>query len=492
MDFKYNAPPTIRRFLRSKAHSRFIRGPVGSGKSVGCCMNIFLVALGQHPGTDGVRRTRFTVVRNTADQLKDTTYKTWKEWFPDRCEMGYYAKTDRTYYFDFTPPDGIPVYAEVMFRALDDPDDVAKVLSLEVTCIWFNECREIERTIVEHAYDRCGRYPSPKLKPPEIPMTAWPTYWGMFGDTNAPIRDSYWYNVFEHLPCDEEDDQSVLDCETFEQPPGTSSDAENVENLRTGYYERGGRSEEEFNTMVLCQYGRSLSGKPVYEKSFKRDRHVSEVPLKIYADLPAIIGIDGARKPAAIFMQLARTGKLLVQHETRELDIGAKTFIEQYIKPMIRNFYPQHALVFVLDPACTRRNDTDDNSWYKELKKQFPGAWIKLAETNDPIRRINATDELLRNWPDGDPGILFDPSCKWIIQGLNGKYRYSKVKISADIGRYADTPDKNSWSHPVEAMQYGHLFLSGKLYRPEEYVRHKYNPVTGKTSYQPADKYAGY
>ena len=125
--------------------------------------------------------------------------------------MGEYKISDRTYIFNFTPPDKIPVYSEVLFRALDDPKDIAKVLSLEVTCAWLNECREIPKEIVEHLSKRCGRYPSAKMRPPEIPPEQWPTYKGMFGDTNAPEFDSYWYNVFEHLPTDEEATKSGRD-----------------------------------------------------------------------------------------------------------------------------------------------------------------------------------------------------------------------------------------------------------------------------------------
>ena len=61
--FTYDAPPTIKKFLRSKAELNFIKGPIGSGKSVACCVKIFLIAMNQAPGIDGVRRTRFTVVQ---------------------------------------------------------------------------------------------------------------------------------------------------------------------------------------------------------------------------------------------------------------------------------------------------------------------------------------------------------------------------------------------------------------------------------------------
>ena len=280
-------------------------------------------------------------------------------------------------------------------------------------------------------------------------------------------------------------EETILECETFTQPPGDGSQGipENFENLPVGYYERRGRSDEWYNTMVMVQYGRSLAGKPVYEKSFKPERHISAQPVKFFSYLPVIIGLDTARKPAAVFEQMGLDGRVYTQHEARELDMGAKSFIALRLRPVINNFYPNSALVFVMDPAGSRKNETDENNWFKEIKKQFKGHTVKFASTNDPTARINATDELLRSWPDGEPMNVIDASCKWVIQGLRGKYRYERIR-GAD-NKYADTPTKNAWSHPVEAKQYADLFLTSKYFRNEDYVRATRDPKTNQTTYKP-------
>jgi hypothetical protein len=489
-EFNYDAPPTVRKFLRSKARNIFIKGPIGSGKSVGACIKIFLIALNQAPCKDGVRRTRFVVVRNTSDQLKDTSLKTWQQWFPDG-PMGKYKITDRTYVFNFTPPDGIPVHSEVMFRALDDPSDVAKVLSLELTAAWINECREVPKEIVENLGKRCGRYPSKADKPDDVPPDQWPTYHGIFGDTNAPEQDSYWQCVFEHEPVDEGDDGSILVCDTFSQPPGDSPEAENTENLPPDYYERGGRSEEWYRTMVQVQYARSLKGKPVYEKSFKPERHVvSKDKIKKFDHLPVIIGLDTARNPAAVFEQMGLDGRIRTLYETHELGMGAKSFIARKLKPLIAGYFPNNPLVFVMDPAGSRQNETDDDSWHKVMKASFKGHSVKFASTNDLKARINATDEVFRTWPDGEPMNEISDSCMWLIQGIRSKYRYQRVKGTDN--RYSDSPEKNDWAHTVEAKQYADLFLTSKYYRPEDYTRAIHDPFKNTTTYRPADAYAGY
>ena len=66
---------TIKKFMKSDHFFRGLRGPVGSGKSVACWIEIFRRALAQEPGPDGIRRTRMAIIRNTNPQLKTTTIK---------------------------------------------------------------------------------------------------------------------------------------------------------------------------------------------------------------------------------------------------------------------------------------------------------------------------------------------------------------------------------------------------------------------------------
>ncbi|MCL5460110.1 hypothetical protein M3M33_15845, partial [Loigolactobacillus coryniformis] len=52
------------------------------------------------------------------------------------------------------------IKAEVLFRALDNPDDQSRLLSLELTGGWVNEAREIPGEIITALRSRLGRYPS--------------------------------------------------------------------------------------------------------------------------------------------------------------------------------------------------------------------------------------------------------------------------------------------------------------------------------------------
>lgn len=173
----YWAPgPVAARFLGSSARRRVILGPFGSGKSVTCCVEIMRRARAQAPSLDKVRRTRWAVVRNTYPDLKNTTVKTWRDWWGD--EFGAFScVAPFVHHMKFPLPDGTRVDCEVIFLAMDDEADAKKFLSLELTGIYFNEARELKRALIEAGDGRLGRYPSMK--------DGGPTWYGLVCDATV-------------------------------------------------------------------------------------------------------------------------------------------------------------------------------------------------------------------------------------------------------------------------------------------------------------------
>ena len=74
---------TARQFHKSNKDVRGIMGPVGGGKTVVCCMEVWSRILEMPPCRDGVRRSRWAFIRNTYPELISTTMNTWKDWVPD-------------------------------------------------------------------------------------------------------------------------------------------------------------------------------------------------------------------------------------------------------------------------------------------------------------------------------------------------------------------------------------------------------------------------
>ncbi len=118
------------------------------------CCEIFRRAQEQKKGPGGKRHTRWAVVRNTYRELADTTVKTWLDWFPEDV-FGEFGRGSMSHQIEYED-----ISLEVLFRALDRPDDAKKVLSLELTGAWVNEAREVPKGIIDALGDRTGRYPS--------------------------------------------------------------------------------------------------------------------------------------------------------------------------------------------------------------------------------------------------------------------------------------------------------------------------------------------
>src|SRR5882757_3649251 len=80
MGINYTAPPTLARFMKSQAFGRIAAGPVGSGKTTACIIEVLRRAMAQAKAPDGYRYTRFAFVRQTLKQLKDTVLKDMQNW----------------------------------------------------------------------------------------------------------------------------------------------------------------------------------------------------------------------------------------------------------------------------------------------------------------------------------------------------------------------------------------------------------------------------
>ena len=428
--------------MLSDARWRAIKGPFGSGKSSGCCMEILRRASQQRRGPDGYRRTRWAVVRNTAPQLRDTTIKTWLSWFPNGS-IGYWQVSTKTYYIEAGD-----IRAEVMFRALDDANDIKNLLSLELTGAWFNECREIPRDIVDAMDGRISRYPAVK--------DGGQTWCGMWGDTNPPEEFSYWYHIFEQLD-PETGAPARFDerWEVFHQPSGLSPDAENLEWLEDGYYTKlaKGKTKDFVRVNVEGKYGRSKAGKAVHP-TFDPDFHVAKDFLIPNPRLVLVVAADFGLTPALSLLQQNPFGQLLVYDEIVTENMGLDRAIKEKLKPLLRNKYDGYDIRITGDPSGNNRSQTDEKTCV-DIFKRNNFKRVKLAYSNDPVARIGALDSFLTRITENGAAFLLDPRCVFSRRGLAGGYHYP-INTKGDV---SPSPKKNIFSHISESLEYGSMYF---------------------------------
>ena len=53
---------------------------------------------------------------------------------------------------------------------------------------------------------------------------------------------------------------------------------------------------------------------------------------------------------------------------------------------------------------------------------------------------------------DGKPALIISPKCKMLRKGLAGGFCYRRLQTTGE--KYTDEPDKNEYSHIVEALEY--------------------------------------
>lgn len=264
MEINYQAENTAADFHASNAFVRGIRGPIGSGKSVCCCWDIWKRCAEQKAYGKN-RLSRWAIVRNTYGELRSTTIATWNDWFGDISKITYGHPISGVMQFPHPSGDGTTVICELIFLALDLEKDVRKLKSLELTGIWFNEASEIRYSHISMGTGRVNRYPSKSM--------GGFTWSGVIMDTNSPDEANWWYAQAEQ--------ESPDDWEFFSQPPallnlGTDRDphfvpnpeAENIDNQSIGYdyylKQLAGKPIEWVKVFIQNQYGKSEPGAYVY------------------------------------------------------------------------------------------------------------------------------------------------------------------------------------------------------------------------------------
>ena len=436
MDIDYTPSKVCKDFMMSDAKMRTLMGPVGSGKSVASTFEVIRRATMQEPNQQGIRKSRAAIVRETARQLQDTTIKTFHDWFPPGV-CGTYMRTTKTYFFKVGD-----VECEIMFRALDDSDDVANLNSLELTFAWFNECRDINPDIVDAMSKRIGRYPSAK--------DGGPSWFGMWGDTNPPTMDTWWYYQMEHLDPSHGVSNNDNGWDVFKQPSGRSIHAENVENLPEGYYDTQGRSDEYIRVYIDGEYGLSTAGQPVY-KYFNPEYHMAHETLQpiVNGVRPIIIGMDLGLTPAAVIAQQDPRGRVLVLDEAVSFDMGIQRFVRTILKPKIVERFSSCPIIVITDPAGIQRAQTDERSAVDIIKAE--GLKVKPAKTNNISARLSSVDDFLMRQVDGESAFLVDPKCTQLKAAMMGGYRFHKKNGNIE---------KNKHSHVAEALQYLMLHIN--------------------------------
>lgn len=453
---------------------RVIMGPYGSGKSTWALTEIVMRACAMPVWHAGRRRSRWAIVRNTSGELSSTTLASWLSWFEELGDVRKRQKPIMTYEHSFNDGNGV-VELELLFIALDRPEDVRKIKSLELTGCYINELSEVPKAALAHMKGRVNRYPSKAFC--DEP------YWsGIIADTNPPPESHYIYEDFEV--------NTYQGHVLFKQPPGLLKDdednyicnpnADNASHLPDDYYLKlaHGQSKEFINVFCLGIWGTVGFGKRVYPE-FNSDLHAVDNIEAIQGE-PLLLSFDFGLTPACIVAQVSSRGQVRLLKEFIGIDIGLRSFTESIVIPEIEKAFPYCKIgSCVADPSGAARDQIlDEMSCINELNSL--GIKTEAARTNNLEPRIASVRYFLNRMIDGKPSIILSKKgCPVLYNAFVKDYVYKRLAVAGE-DRYKDTPDKNMASHISDATQYLCLSLSADNildHKQENNHVNMFNPV---------------
>jgi len=455
---------TLRQYIASNAyipgfepwHKSFvaIQGPVRSGKSVASIMRLY-AAMMNVPVTQGRRRSRWLVVRNSYPDLQQSTMKTWLEWFPEKL----YGE------FKWTPPYKHmmrfgDVEAEVVFESFAGEEDIPSLKSREYTGVWINEGQFYSRKLVVALYERTGWFPVPGgPKWLQMDMNAPPLgHWVPMMRGDAPIPEEY--TESERMALRKPDDwlfltQPAWFIERLDPQGGVlaydiNPEAENLNIVgeRAVRELLDGRTKDEIDADLMNRVMIPRAGLPVFPM-FTRETHVAKVPLAPMEGVVIDVGLDFGRTPAMVAAQCVG-GRWAVLEEMTSTNTAAVDFAPA-VKRRLAQKFPGFTFRFWGDPSGSYKRENDNRSAFDIFEAN--GIHVRKADQgNRRTIRIETATHIFNRMVNGQPACLVSPNCPTVISGLAGGYVFRRKQISG-APSYEEEPDKSSpFSHPIDAL----------------------------------------
>jgi hypothetical protein len=197
----------------------------------------------------------------------------------------------------------------------------------------------------------------------------------------------------------------------------------------------------------------------VFGREFNRRVHVSDVPLQPEPGLGLRIGLDQGFKGAAVVAQFLPPfhWRILAELHFPNERLMAVEFGRRLADLLDRRF-----------PGCRiegGRGDmageqgasqaADENATWNRLVGQAAGFRVlpQRIGTNRLQPRLEAVRAALEFMHGGEPGLLIDPSCRFLIRGFEARYVWTdQIDASGDKRK---VPDKSLTEANVhDALQY--------------------------------------
>ena len=226
INFDYEPPgPTLARFFESDDFARCIMGPMHGGRRVACIYDVVLRS-GTHPDQ---HHWRWAAIRATLDELETHLLPAWQRIVPPG--QGKWDPKSHGAAAVHVIPFGVgreeEGRIEVIFLAMDQAAHRKRLATLELTAAWLDGARDLPQGVFEDVLGCVGQYPSQ--------LEGGCDWSGVILSTRPPAEDHWIPAVFER--------ERRAGYALFRQPAGRSPQAENLQHLPRGLYQRAAQGK---------------------------------------------------------------------------------------------------------------------------------------------------------------------------------------------------------------------------------------------------------
>lgn len=471
-------------------------GPVGSGKTIGFATKFQHIAARQKGKLNGqgqlIRKSRFAFIRDTYPNLDRNTIPSWNKVVP-RNVGRFVASSPRVHQFAFvlkrdghildTSAKAIDIcQVEVEFRAIGNQTVEDALRGLEVTAALVNEADRTHPDILMFLSGRVGRFGDldPELVvDPQILL-----------DLNGCDDENWTYKVLVEQKLDEDIERAIREVsgdrplvEYFEQPaailegpevPGgwmVNPQAENVENLPRGYYERQyvfakARGNQQYiDRMLRSKFTPPQAGRSVFPE-YLDDIHMGEfeaipgIPLLIFADqglLGAVLVCQLVKGQLRVLEEIACVFET-EDDEIHVVQMGGETLGNQ-VRELLAVKYPGFKIGdAVCDPAGAAGEDAINfRSWRQDFQKGLGHRVRKARVPRNALEpRLKAVRTRLVGTIGAERKLVVHKRCAMTRRAFRTKYYYQRVGKGSGDGFYSDVPKKvQGYADLMDALQYG-------------------------------------
>jgi hypothetical protein len=448
----FNANPTQRAFIESRAEADLFASRKGEGKSAGLAWASYFYTH-HNQGAPGL------CVRDTWENLRRTTLDEFFHWFPDGV-YGDWSGLDKTWHWN---KKRTGLEGKLTFMGVESKEDAQKIASMNLAYALIDEPAPAANSsagIDEFVFDTImGQLRFPGMK-----------WYACKLATNNPDQTHWSFKRFVKpgTPPMARDKLPMQDlgfrCWQTREP-------ENVDNLPPGYYEamaqRWKDRKDLLRRFVEGKFGFQSKGKSVTPE-WNDDIHLASglMPVK---GLPLKLGWDGGHNPTCIISQVTPLGDWLVLDSFVGEGIGMYELIEDVVKPRILERYPWvpkiplQALRHTGDPNLETGSEATTtqqlSSAHKVILSELGGIWtpgpVDIEGRVDPLRGV------LRKTRDGRGLMMVDrDNAEHVWYALRGGWHY-RITRGGVVGSIV----KDEHSHPGDATGYlaGLLFPGGKI-----------------------------